>query len=104
VTPKTAKGPDGRPAPCLVSLFEAARTPTSSQTKYDTDYWSRTAGETATGMIMAKVFNPEELRAINRGIAERILSQYKRICPPVDLDRHAGECPHQCETKAGPAA
>lgn len=48
-----------------------------SQIVYGTDYWYRSAAETAHGLMTDKVFNQEELRAINRGNAERILPRYR---------------------------
>jgi predicted TIM-barrel fold metal-dependent hydrolase len=49
-----------------------------SQILYGTDYWYRTAEETARGLATANVFNTQEMRAINRGNAERILPRYRR--------------------------
>jgi predicted TIM-barrel fold metal-dependent hydrolase len=48
-----------------------------SQILFGTDYWYRTAGETARGLMTSKVFNAAELRMINRGNAERLLPKYK---------------------------
>jgi predicted TIM-barrel fold metal-dependent hydrolase len=48
-----------------------------SQIVYGTDYWYRSAAETARGLVTNKVFNEEEMRAINRGNAERILPRYR---------------------------
>jgi predicted TIM-barrel fold metal-dependent hydrolase len=48
-----------------------------SQIVYGTDYWYRNAAETSRGLLTDKVFTPEELRAINRTNAERILPRYK---------------------------
>jgi 6-methylsalicylate decarboxylase len=48
-----------------------------SQIVYGTDYWYRSAAETARGLTTDKVFSEEELRAINRGNAERILPKYR---------------------------
>jgi predicted TIM-barrel fold metal-dependent hydrolase len=48
-----------------------------SQIVYGTDYWYRSAAETSKGLTTNKVFTAEELRAINRGNAERILPRYK---------------------------
>jgi predicted TIM-barrel fold metal-dependent hydrolase len=48
-----------------------------SQIVYGTDYWYRSAAETARGLTTDKVFSEEELRAINRGNAERILPRYR---------------------------
>ena len=48
-----------------------------SQIVYGTDYWYRSAAETARGLVANKVFNDAEMRAINRGNAERILPRYR---------------------------
>lgn len=48
-----------------------------SQILFGTDYWYRTAAETARGLVTSKVFNDAELRMINRGNAERLLPKYK---------------------------
>ena len=48
-----------------------------SQIVYGTDYWYRSAAETSKGLTTNKVFTAEELRAINRGNAERILPRYR---------------------------
>jgi len=48
-----------------------------SQILFGTDYWYRTAQETVQGLTTCKVFNAEELRAINRGNAERILPRFR---------------------------
>ena len=48
-----------------------------TQIVYGTDYWYRTAEETARGLNTNKVFNAEELRMINRGNVERIIPKYK---------------------------
>lgn len=48
-----------------------------SQIVYGTDYWFRTAAETSRGLTTNKVFNAEELHAIDRGNAERILPRFK---------------------------
>jgi predicted TIM-barrel fold metal-dependent hydrolase len=48
-----------------------------TQIVYGTDYWYRTAEETARGLTTNKVFNAEELRMINRGNVERIIPRYK---------------------------
>jgi predicted TIM-barrel fold metal-dependent hydrolase len=50
-----------------------------SQIVYGTDYWYRTAGESGRGLTTNGVFNAEELKAINRGNAERILPRYKGV-------------------------
>ena len=48
-----------------------------SQILYGTDYWYRTAVESVRGLDTSKVFSAEELRAINRTNAERILPRYR---------------------------
>jgi len=48
-----------------------------SQIVYGTDYWYRTAEETSRGLMTAKVFNTQEMQAVNRGNAERILPRFK---------------------------
>ena len=48
-----------------------------SQIVYGTDYWYRSAAETSRGLTTNKVFSEEELRAINRGNAERLLPRYR---------------------------
>ena len=48
-----------------------------SQIVYGTDYWYRSAAETSRGLTTNKVFTDEEMRAINRGNAERILPRYR---------------------------
>lgn len=48
-----------------------------SQIVYGTDYWYRTSMETSRGLLTNKVFTAAELRAINRGNAERILPKYR---------------------------
>jgi predicted TIM-barrel fold metal-dependent hydrolase len=50
-----------------------------SQIVYGTDYWYRSAAETSHGLTTNKIFNAEELKAINRGNAERILPRYKGV-------------------------
>jgi hypothetical protein len=50
-----------------------------SQIPYGTDYWYRTAAETHRGLDAGKVFNAQELRAVNRENAERILPRYHTI-------------------------
>ena len=50
-----------------------------SQILYGTDYWYRTAVESARGLTTSKVFTAEELRAINRGNTERLLSRYRHV-------------------------
>ena len=48
-----------------------------SQIVYGTDYWYRSSIETSRGLMTNRVFSDEELRAINRGNAERILPRYR---------------------------
>jgi len=48
----------------------------TSQIVFGTDYWFRTAVETARGLDTSRVFTNDELVAINRGNAERILPRY----------------------------
>jgi len=48
-----------------------------SQIVYGTDYWYRNAAETSRGLMTDKVFTADELKAINRTNAERILPRYK---------------------------
>jgi predicted TIM-barrel fold metal-dependent hydrolase len=48
-----------------------------SQIVYGTDYWYRSAQETAQGLVTNRVFSAEELQAINRGNASRILPRYR---------------------------
>ncbi len=48
-----------------------------SQIVYGTDYWFRTAEETGRGLLTNQIFNDAELRAINRGNAERLLPRYR---------------------------
>lgn len=48
-----------------------------SQIVYGTDYWYRTAAEHDRGLRTNKVFTAQELQAINRGNAERILPRYR---------------------------
>ena len=50
-----------------------------SQILYGTDYWYRTAVESVRGLDTSKVFSAEELRAINRTNAERILPRYRKV-------------------------
>jgi predicted TIM-barrel fold metal-dependent hydrolase len=50
-----------------------------SQILFGTDYWFRTAGETGKGLVTGKVFNAQELHAIDRGNAERLLPRLKTI-------------------------
>jgi 6-methylsalicylate decarboxylase len=46
-----------------------------SQIVYGTDYWYRSAAEASRGLTTNGVFNDDELKAINRGNAERILQR-----------------------------
>ena len=48
-----------------------------SQIVYGTDYWYRSAAETAKGLTTNKVFSDAELRAINRENVLRILPRYR---------------------------
>jgi hypothetical protein len=48
-----------------------------SQIVYGTDYWYRSAQETAQGLTTDSVFTKKELDAINRGNALRILPRYR---------------------------
>ena len=48
-----------------------------SQIVYGTDYWYRSAQETAQGLTTNGVFTARELEAINRSNAMRILPRYK---------------------------
>ena len=48
-----------------------------SQIVYGTDYWYRSAQETAQGLTTNGVFTTPELEAINRGNAVRILPRYR---------------------------
>jgi len=48
-----------------------------SQIVFGTDYWYRTAGETGKGLTTNKVFSAAELKAIDRGNAERIMPRFK---------------------------
>jgi predicted TIM-barrel fold metal-dependent hydrolase len=50
-----------------------------SQILYGTDYWYRTAVDSVRGLTTSKVFNAEELRAINRTNAERLLPRYRKL-------------------------
>jgi predicted TIM-barrel fold metal-dependent hydrolase len=47
-----------------------------SQILFGTDYWFRTAVETARGLDNNQVFSADELAAINRGNAEKLLPRY----------------------------
>lgn len=49
-----------------------------SQILFGTDYWYRSAGETHRALEAGKVFSADELRAVNRLNAERILSRFAR--------------------------
>jgi len=48
-----------------------------SQIVFGTDYWYRTAEETARNLTASKVFNDAELRMINSTNAERLFPRYK---------------------------
>jgi len=48
-----------------------------SQIVYGTDYWYRSAQETARGLTTDGVFTAQEIEAINRGNALRILPRYR---------------------------
>ena len=61
-----------------VSLGALRKVIPISQILYGTDYWYRTSAETARALDASKIFSAEELRAVNRGNAERILSRYKK--------------------------
>lgn len=50
-----------------------------SQILYGTDYWYRTAVESVRGLTTSKIFSAEELRAVNRTNAERILPRYRKV-------------------------
>jgi len=62
-----------------VSLGALRKVVPVSQILYGTDYWYRTAVESVRGLTSSKAFNAEELRAINRGNAERILPRYRHV-------------------------
>ncbi len=61
-----------------VSLGALRKVIPVSQILYGTDYWYRSAAETAPALDASKIFSAEELRAIHRGNAERILPRYKK--------------------------
>ena len=46
---------------------------------YGTDYWYRTAVESVRGLTTSKVFSEEELRAIERTNAERIVRRFQKL-------------------------
>jgi len=48
-----------------------------SQIFYGTDYWCRSAQEAAQGLTTNRVSTGQELEAINRGNALRILPRYR---------------------------
>ena len=50
-----------------------------SQIFYGTDYWYRTAVASVRGLTTSKVLSTEELRAINRSNAERLLPRYRKL-------------------------
>jgi predicted TIM-barrel fold metal-dependent hydrolase len=49
-----------------------------SQIVFGTDYWYRTAEETARGLITSRVFSETELQMINRGNAERLFARLRQ--------------------------
>ena len=61
-----------------VSLGALRKVIPVSQILYGTDYWYRTAVESVRGLTTSKVFSAEELRAINRTNAERLLPRYRK--------------------------
>jgi hypothetical protein len=61
-----------------VSLGALRKVIPVSQILYGTDYWYRTAVESFRGLTTSKVFSVEELRAINRTNAARILPRYRK--------------------------
>jgi len=61
-----------------VSLGALRKVIPVSQILYGTDYWYRTAEESVRGLTTSKVFSAEELRAINRANAERLLPRYHK--------------------------
>jgi 6-methylsalicylate decarboxylase len=62
-----------------VSLAALRKVIPVSQILYGTDYWYRTAVESVRGLTTSKVFNAEELRAINRTNAEKLLPRYRKV-------------------------
>jgi hypothetical protein len=50
-----------------------------TQIVFGTDYWYRTAEETARGLVTSKVFTDAELRMINRGNVKRLLRKFKTL-------------------------
>jgi predicted TIM-barrel fold metal-dependent hydrolase len=60
-----------------VSLAALRKVIPVSQILYGTDYWYRASAETARALDASKVFSAEELRAIHRGNAERILPRFR---------------------------
>lgn len=48
-----------------------------SQIVYGTDYWYHSSQETAQGLTGNGVFTAQELEAINRGNALRVLPRYR---------------------------
>jgi predicted TIM-barrel fold metal-dependent hydrolase len=61
-----------------VSLGALRKVIPVSQILYGTDYWYRTAVESVRGLTTSKVFSAEELRAVNRTNAERLLPHYRK--------------------------
>jgi predicted TIM-barrel fold metal-dependent hydrolase len=51
----------------------------ASQIVFGTDYWYRTAEETGRGLVTSRVFTPTELRAIDRGNAERLMPRLRNL-------------------------
>lgn len=49
------------------------------QILFGTDFWYRTAEETGRGLATSGVFSPAELRAIDRGNAERLLPRLQNL-------------------------
>jgi 6-methylsalicylate decarboxylase len=60
-----------------VSMSALRKVVPVSQILYGTDYWYRTAAETHQALDAGKVFTAQELRAVYRGNAERILPRYR---------------------------
>jgi 6-methylsalicylate decarboxylase len=61
-----------------VSLGALRKVIPISHILYGTDYWYRTAVDSVRGLTTSKVFSAQELRAINRTNAERILPGYRK--------------------------
>jgi len=60
-----------------VAMEALKKVATVGQIVFGTDYWYRTAEETGQGLITSRVFTDTELRAVNRGNAERLLPRYR---------------------------